>query len=504
MKSPDEEPLDPQPDGDSAPDPGSSDTPSPDGDPETDGDTGAAEGADDDNDEGTDEPLGESAWELPAPVASAWVGFWPHPDAPTRDEVGRAVASWVGREVEMESIEPDEEEGMLWALVVNIPGVNSSVGLWAGRALNAESGQLDDSAMEAWQLEDPAMAACKWVVGMQTELEPGEAHAEYFHLMAMLAGSLPDLTGILDVSNARRWPRQEIEEQFLSADAVPNDESLWTITAVATSDEDDVPMMLFTTGLLRCGLPELEMLEVPARHSQAAAILLNHVASLLLEAPPPEPEEPIEIGPDIFVTLIPWQECARYIAEETPGSTAFRETAREQGDGSLMAVRAVICSAKKRGSFKQLWAWPTEIIESMEAGRAVLYASEHSAAATERRAQRTWPKFATAFASVRRAEEPDVLALATTAFQVQAPLGSVDEHDRREQGWFTVQRFDHDVVDAILSEEPVTRQDLHVGDAIRIPRAEVTDWRVFLPEEVFGPARSDALLAAVDRLRGLA
>jgi len=164
----------------------------------------------------------------------------------------------------------------------------------------------------------------------------------------------------------------------------------------------------------------------------------------------------------------------------------------------------VICSAKKRGSFKQLWAWPTEIIASMEAGRAVLYASEHSAAATERRAQRTWPKFATAFASVRRAEEPDVLALATTAFQVQAPLGSVDEHDRREQGWFTVQRFDHDVVDAILSEEPVTRQDLHVGDAIRILRAEVTDWRVFLPEEVFGPARSDALLAAVDRLRGLA
>jgi uncharacterized protein YegJ (DUF2314 family) len=348
------------------------------------------------------------------------------------------------------------------------------------------------------------MAACKWVVGMQTVLEPGEAHAEYFHLMAMLAGSLPELTGILDVSNARRWPRQEIEEQFLAADAVPNDESLWTITAVATSDEEDVPMMLFTTGLSRCGLPELEMLEVPARHSQAAAILLNHVASLLLEAPPPEPEEPIEIGPDIFVTLIPWQQCARYIAEETPGSTAFRETAREQGDGSLMAVRAVICSAKKRGSFKQLWAWPTEIIESMEAGRAVLYASEHSAAATERRAQRTWPKFATAFASVRRAEEPEVLALATTAFQVQAPLGSVDEHDRREQGWFTVQRFDHDVVDAILSEEPVTRQDLHVGDAIRIPRAEVTDWRVFLPEEVFGPARSDALLAAVDRLRGLA
>jgi len=200
MKSPDDEPLDPQPQGDNAPDPASSDTPSPHGDPEADGD----KDADEDADGGTDEPLGESAWELPAPIASAWVGFWPHPDAPTRDEVGRAVASWVGREVEMESSEPDEDEGMLWALMVNIPGVNSPVVLWAERALNAEPGQL----------EDPAMAACKWVVGMQTVLEPGETHAEYFHLMAMLAGSLPELTGILDVSNARRWPRQEMKSSF--------------------------------------------------------------------------------------------------------------------------------------------------------------------------------------------------------------------------------------------------------------------------------------------------
>ena len=162
MKSPDDEPLDPQPDGDSAPDPGSSDASRPDGHGDADGEGGA------DADTNADELTGESVWELPAPVASAWVGFWPHPDAPTRDDVGRAVASWVGREVEMESSEPDEDEGMLWALMVNIPGVNSPVVLWAERALNAEPGQL----------EDPAMAACKWVVGMQTVLEPGEAQAE--------------------------------------------------------------------------------------------------------------------------------------------------------------------------------------------------------------------------------------------------------------------------------------------------------------------------------------
>jgi hypothetical protein len=67
-----------------------------------------------------------------------------------------------------------------------------------------------------------------------------------------------------------------------------------------------------------------------------------------------------------------------------------------------------------------------------------------------------------------------------------------------------VRAFDHDVVDAALSEEPVTPQDIHVGDRIRLTRSQITDWRVILPEEMYGPDRSDALLAAIDRLRGLA
>jgi uncharacterized protein YegJ (DUF2314 family) len=97
-----------------------------------------------------------------------------------------------------------------------------------------------------------------------------------------------------------------------------------------------------------------------------------------------------------------------------------------------------------------------------------------------------------------------VAALADGAFHVQAPVGGTDAEDRREQGWFVVRRFDHDVVEATLSEEPVTRDDLHAGDSIRIPRDSVTDWRVILPDDMFGPDRSEALLAAVDRLRGLA
>ena len=432
-------------------------------------------------------------WEQPSVAASAWVGFWPHRDPPTADEVGRAIAGWVGREVKADPADLDDEN-MLWALVMEIPGVTAPVVFWAEPALPADPSQLPD----------PAMAACPWVIGMQTMLEPGEASDEFFHLMAMLAGAIPDLAGVLDVANARRWPRKELEEQFLAADAVPNDEHLWTITAVADRDDDEAPMMLFTTGLARCGLPELEVLEFPSRHSQAAAILVNHVASLLLESPPPPPLEPMEVGPDTFVALVPWQACATYMDDGTPGSRAFREIAAQHGDGSLTGVRAAICSPEQRGQFRKVWAWPKETLDRMEDGRAVLYASERAAAATERRAQRTWPAFATAFASVRRSDRPEVAALAATAFHVQAGVGTVDAQDRREQGWFIVRSFDHDVVEAALSEEPVTAEGMHAGDVTHIPRAGVTDWRVILPDDMFGPDRSVALLEAIDRLRGYA
>ncbi len=441
------------------------------------------------------EPLaspGTAAWEQASVAASAWVGFWPHRDPPSAEEVGRSIAGWVGREVKAEPADLDDEN-MIWAMVVEIPGVTSPVVFWAEPALPADPSQLPD----------PAMAACKWVIGMQTVLEPGEASEEFFHLMSMLSGAIPDLAGVLDVANARRWPRKELEEQFLAADAVPNDEYLWTITAVADREDDDAPMMLFTTGLARCGLPELEVLEFPSRHSQAAAILVNHVASLLLESPPP-PLEPMEVGPDTSVALVPWQACAEYMDEGTPGSRAFRNIAAQHGDGSLTGVRAVICSPEQRGQFRKVWAWPKETIERMEDGRAVLFASERSAAATERRAQRTWPAFATAFASVRRSERPEVAALAGTAFHVQSGVGTVDADDRREQGWFIVKGFDHDVVEAALSEEPVTAEGMHAGDVVKIPRTGVTDWRVILPEEMFGPDRSGALLEAIDRLRGYA
>jgi hypothetical protein len=154
-------------------------------------------------------PPGTSAWEQPSVAASAWVGFWPHRDPPTAEEVGRSIAGWVGREVKAEPADLDDE-GMIWAMLVEIPGVTSPVVFWAERALPADPSQLPD----------PAMAACTWVIGMQTMLEPGEASEEFFHLMAMLSGSMPDLAGVLDVANARRWPRKELEEQFLAADAV--------------------------------------------------------------------------------------------------------------------------------------------------------------------------------------------------------------------------------------------------------------------------------------------
>ncbi len=264
--------------------------------------------------------------------------------------------------------------------------------------------------------------------------------------------------------------------------------------------------MLFTTGLWRCGRPELELLELPATHVRAGLILLDAMAGLLLEGEMPPPGEVFEAGPGLEITLQPWREVAATMDEGTPGSQAFRAAAAS-GDGEhspLLGVRAVICHPEPVGAFRKVWTWPRDAVNAIESGSAALYATDHATRASQRRAQRRWETFATAFASLRRAETDAAKALRESGFSVQAPLEGGRDPDRVEQAWFRVRRFEGGKVLAALLEKPRSRDDLVEGSELPLDPVSITDWRVELPDgEIVGPERWQDLLPAVDRVRGL-
>ena len=97
----------------------------------------------DTNPEPSDASNPDDPWELPEPSPSGWVVFWPHEEAPTRDEIGSAFAAWLGQELEGES--PDEtEDGTLWAFTFQMQGLEVPALVWAEEAQSLEGEDVSD------------------------------------------------------------------------------------------------------------------------------------------------------------------------------------------------------------------------------------------------------------------------------------------------------------------------------------------------------------------------
>lgn len=431
-------------------------------------------------------------WEV-EPQESGFVAFWPHEEAFTAAEFSTAVTAWVGSDVSIDPIDTDEDA--IWAFAVQVPGIESGLIVWCERS-------SDLSDRDRNQIGDGASRA-PWVIRLQTILSSDEPAEEYFMSVGLLGGALPDVVAILDVVTGEVYTRARIDRDFLAEDAAPVERLLWRLGRYeALSDGDSALVLLGTCGLARCGIPELELIEIPREHSESGAVLLHTLAGLLLESEMPDPGETLEIGDDLVVRFQKVGDVTPCINPSAAGSEPWRVQAREHGLSEFALPRAVICAEKALGSFRSLWVWPREVVERIEAGKAVLYMTQHSVRSTERRARSTWASFATAFASLMRTGEARFLELARTGFTVQAPVPGSDG-ERIEQSWFRVQKIDHDEVTVAVVDQPITRKDVAPGFQFTMPTSNITDWRVEIGDEMFDPDDAEALMLAIDRVRNV-
>ncbi len=429
-------------------------------------------------------------WEV-EPQESGFVAFWPHEEALTGSEFSTAIAAWVGSEVAIDAIETDDDA--IWAFGVQIPGIESGLVIWCERSRDLSDGdraQIGQSASQS-----------PWVIRLQTILSSDEPAEEYFMSVGLLGGALPDVVAILDVVTGEVYPRARIDRDFLAQDAAPVERLLWRLGRYeALPDGDTTLVLLGTCGLSRCGIPELELVEVPRAHSESGAVLLHTLAGLLLENEMPDPGETLEVGDDLVVRFQKVGDVTPCVNPTAAGSEPWRVQARDHGLSEFALPRAVVCAEMPLGQFRSLWVWPREVVERIEAGKAVLYMTQHSVRSTERRARATWVSFATAFASLIRTGNPRLQALARAGFTVQAPVPGTSG-DRIEQSWFSVQKIDHDALTVAVVDQPITRQDVGPGSHFTMATSSVTDWRVEIGDEMFDPDDADALLLAIDRVR---
>ncbi|MDA1008469.1 MAG: hypothetical protein O2800_05640 [Planctomycetota bacterium] len=457
-------------------------------------------------------PMGP--WGSLIPEETGLVAFWPHRESPTLEEVSSAIRTWVGEDVVVTDAEESEDENeepssetlfravpidvddtdTLWGLQLTVPSMNSAIILWAEAAT-----QLGKEERE--QL-GTASADSPWVIRAQTVLQPGQAADDYFMLMNILAGALPDIVGILDVVTSQQFHRKQLDEIFVAKDALPVDHVLWRLGRFDGKAAGD-PILLASTGLRRCGLPELEVIELPAEHAQAAVITMHTLASLLLEGELPAPGDAIDIGDGLQVCLRLSTSISDQLPDHAPGHPAWRKRMASLGMPRFQEVSAVVCERGPQEGQPTAWHYPRETITAIESGTAVLYISSNEANAEARRAQATFPSFATAWGSLHRANHPDWNALAEKAFLVQAPLDMDPSDERIEQVWFQLRSIERGSVHAILIESSRSDPTAIAGQERVIPIDQISNWRVELPDRSYGPSETDILLAAIDQTRGI-
>ncbi|MEE8154887.1 MAG: DUF4026 domain-containing protein [Phycisphaerales bacterium] len=435
-------------------------------------------------------------WALPQPEPTTLIALWPGDQPPTRLEILAALSSAADQNAQvLEELSPDEPD-VPWAIAVGISGLPVALNIWTERARELPPDETD--AIGA--------ADCKWVVGVETLLEPADPLDHFVTLMRLMTSALESPPAILDVNTTQWHTRRSLAEQFDDPSIEPPIEMLWVIQAVSHGGDGQRAGAgwLHTHGLWRCGKPELEMLEVPPAYTIRACELLNTIAGRLLEEPAPAPGEVMMIGNEMAVILQPWQDVAPYLADDTPGSMRDRA---DENDNAHTGVRAVVCDPNPRGAYRRLWVWPQAALDRLDRDDAVLYPAKRVSQRQASIARATWPDLATTFSSLsgpllrtddKPADDADEPAV---RFIIKAGLAQSNQPDGdREHLWFVVRRFDGDRAEAQLVNQPIHLGRMNKGDITWIERETVSDWSVITPLGSFDPSSIGRMQRVIDQL----
>ena len=329
---------------------------------------------------GLGEVLPSAGWRVD-PVPSRLLAWRVEPDLPDP----RALVDAASRSgIEIESVEMLEfGPPVAWAVVAHEAARPSWV-LWCEPCGPSSAGEVPPSAN-----------ASRWIVGIDTliAMPDGFEHAaaatlarhramkRWLHEGGAVAALLDPATG--------RWLDAAEWRDDRGQDETASLEELWCVRVHRRPGASKV--WLSTEGLVRCGRPELELLEIPESLAAPGAALLDDLAALLLEEAP-SPETPWRIGPSIEVSLERLDEVLASLAASAPGSLEDRR--RLDADAAIDAHRAVVCASERQGSYRRVPVPPIEAIERIARGEAGLYRSRHESERLRRIVSRQAPLLA--------------------------------------------------------------------------------------------------------------
>ena len=150
-------------------------------------------------------------WELHEPIPTDLRAIIASTECPTLEDVGKAIATFVGEPIDAEKIDPPEDD-IPWAMRARVVGIPTDLLLWA-EPLNASSSEATD-------------LRAGWVLALQTVLHAGDPLTHFSNLMRLLAGSELHVHSVCDLPTERWFPRPILESVFIQDELEATEEVL--------------------------------------------------------------------------------------------------------------------------------------------------------------------------------------------------------------------------------------------------------------------------------------
>ncbi len=428
-------------------------------------------------------------WWDEEPHPTNFIVLWPEQLAPTFEGVVSALGEQRGGIVQILEQPSTSENDLVWKAILALPGEEIPVIVWCEQM----------RPMLPEQLKTLHAESVKWAVGFETLLHPNRPLEHFVNLLRTIGRAFPHAPAILDVNKEGWHTRDELDTMLLPEDAIITESIMWTIHGISAENppSQDSKVWLYTNGLARCGMPELEMLDVPHPYVGSALALLNSIGELVVQNGMPQPGKAVEVGADLAVVFQPWQEVAPFVDEKSLGGN-------DRVDHNGMAAngnRAVLCAAVPKGAYRKIWVWPEEVVKRVaQSGSTVLYKTERSAKQQMQMARRTFDQLMAAFEMLPRKlalDGPDRQAV----FLIKAGFPhdggkhpeELESFDGREHLWFEVKGFKRGRAEAVLLNDPVSINRMRKGDHAQLDRGIVSDWQVLTRQGTFGPGNVEGL-----------
>ncbi len=329
------------------------------------------------------------------------------------------------------------------------------------------SEELDEFHLDWAHLADQEKAEAaksRWSLGLSTQF--GERPLDEFHRqLRVLATIAPDSVVFFDVTACRTHGASWVRE-VIDSNVPPPPQSLFAIHAVIAEKGTRGGSWLHTHGLTRCGIPELEIVDVKGEAVHSCGLLLNTVAAMFLEGDMPEPATPFLPGADMELLWLPWQKGLSWIKRGRLGGPDDRDEYHSGPSAILFAPR--------RRLFIRRLGCPSVYLPILE-GNPLLYVSSMETRRMAALALERLDRFAELFAG--NAGTEDWVFLVKLGYQVD----DAQEEDDREHLWFEVHHLHGDRCEATLLNEPYGISTMHEGHRGEHELSLLTDWQILCP-----------------------